>query len=440
MSGFPSRSSFGARGGKPKIVSLLSLVRDLALGPGSVRSAPNADRIRDRHERSVYIRDDPFKLGSNDPQGQVWTAATALVAPGPLLAAERQSMLMMQPNPENTVKQMWERLAAGIKEIQNHNASSLSYEEHYRYAYNMVLYKSELTWPRHARMYGRADKKDGDQLYSGVKQLIVEHLDHLAATLIVPAFPRSDPYLSGATAGPSGSRASGPGSAPASGAGPSSYRATGKGSAQAVERAIEGDVFLKSVKGVWEDHTASMRKVRDILKYMVRLIHHCRRTLTADWQDTHYTHSAGVPFIVDVGLHLFLLHIIRSPRYPIHSHLMHTILSQIQLERDGETIPRSTVRECVDILLRLSTLPPSAPAAGSGGGFGGASANASRAAAMTAAAAAAGNAANTVYAVEFEPRFMQRSAEFYEDEAEEGVERGDAAGYLRNVSLDAAPS
>lgn len=52
-------------------------------------------------------------------------------------------MLTSQPNPENTVKQMWERLAAGIKEIQNHNASSLSYEEHYRYAYNMVLYKSK---------------------------------------------------------------------------------------------------------------------------------------------------------------------------------------------------------------------------------------------------------------------------------------------------------
>jgi cullin 3 len=113
---------------------------------------------------------------------------------------------------------------------------------------------------------------------------------------------------------------------------------------------------------------------------------------------------------------------------------MHTILSQIQLERDGETIPRSTVRECIDILLRLSTLPPTAPAAGSGGAFGAASAaSANRAAAMTAAAAAAGNAAHTVYAAEFEPRFLRKSAEFYEEEAEEGVERGDAAGYLRNV-------
>lgn len=52
-----------------------------------------------------------------------------------------------QPNPENTIKQMWERLAAGIKEIQNHNASSLSYEEHYRYAYNMVLYKRRPNLP-----------------------------------------------------------------------------------------------------------------------------------------------------------------------------------------------------------------------------------------------------------------------------------------------------
>lgn len=164
---------------------------------------------------------------------------------------------------------MWERLAAGIKEIQNHNASSLSYEEHYRYAYNMVLYKS-MSMATSVRSLGAAtDSSDGDQLYSGVKQLIAEYLDHLAATLIVPAFPRSDPYLSSAGAG--GSSHAGTGVASGSGSGSGSYRATGKGSAQAVERAVEGDVFLKSVKGVWEDHTASMRKVRDILKYMVSL-------------------------------------------------------------------------------------------------------------------------------------------------------------------------
>lgn len=43
------------------------------------------------------------------------------------------------------------------------------------------------------------------------------------------------------------------------------------GGAEAVERALEGDRFLKSLKGVWEDHTGSMRKIKDVLRYMVSL-------------------------------------------------------------------------------------------------------------------------------------------------------------------------
>ena len=83
---------------------------------------------------------------------------------------------------------------------------------------------------------------DGDQLYNGVKALVAEHLDQLAEQTIVPAFPRS-----GGT------------------------RGAGKlgGGAEAVERAMEGDRFLRAVKGVWEDHTGSMRKLKDVLKYMV---------------------------------------------------------------------------------------------------------------------------------------------------------------------------
>jgi len=83
---------------------------------------------------------------------------------------------------------------------------------------------------------------DGDQLYTGVKALVAEHLDQLAVEAIVPAFPRS-----------------------------SGTHGAGKlgGGAEAVERAMEGDQFLKAVKNVWEDHTGSMRKLKDVLKYMV---------------------------------------------------------------------------------------------------------------------------------------------------------------------------
>lgn len=38
-----------------------------------------------------------------------------------------------------SLEEMWERLARGIGHIQNHNIGNLSYEEHYRYAYNLVL-------------------------------------------------------------------------------------------------------------------------------------------------------------------------------------------------------------------------------------------------------------------------------------------------------------
>ncbi len=40
-----------------------------------------------------------------------------------------------------SIDDMWLRLAHAISQIQNHNISKLSYEEHYRYAYNLVLYQ-----------------------------------------------------------------------------------------------------------------------------------------------------------------------------------------------------------------------------------------------------------------------------------------------------------
>lgn len=218
---------------------------------------------------------------------------------------------------------------------------------------------------------------DGDQLYNGVRQLVAEHLEELAATLIVPAFPRS-----GGTSG------------------------LGKagGGAEAVERALEGDRFLKSLKGVWEDHTGSMRKIKDVLKYMVsHAVYHLDSTGdNIDFQDKVYTQAHSVPKIYDVGLHLFLSTIIRSPKYPIHTHLIGSLLSQVQLERDGETVTRTTVRDCIDILLRLTDAV-----------LGG----------------------RSVYATDFEPEFLRRSGEFYENEAGEVLERGDAALYLRNVSI-----
>ena len=60
----------------------------------------------------------------------------------------------------------WGILGTAMNEIQNRNASQLSFEELYRYAYNLVLHKH------------------GAVLYDGVRAKITEHLESAKATLV----------------------------------------------------------------------------------------------------------------------------------------------------------------------------------------------------------------------------------------------------------------
>ena len=108
-------------------------------------------------------------------------------------------------------------------EIQNHRAHNLSYEENHRYAYNMVLYKH------------------GEPLYKGTCQLIADNLDKLAKQDILPAFPTAtgeDPF----------------------------------------QKSQEAELLLKAVKKVWDDHTASLSRLKDVLKYMVSVSVHVLRS------------------------------------------------------------------------------------------------------------------------------------------------------------------
>ena len=93
----------------------------------------------------------------------------------------------------------------------------LSVEELYCNAYNMVLHKN------------------GEKLYSGVKELITQHLEEVALKEVAPAFPVSETSIV-------------------------SRRAASGGN---------GANFLKVLKRVWEDHTYCMMMIRDVLMYMV---------------------------------------------------------------------------------------------------------------------------------------------------------------------------
>ncbi|KAJ7475820.1 Cullin-domain-containing protein [Mycena latifolia] len=225
--------------------------------------------------------------------------------------------------PDVSIEKTWADLANNIREIQNHNAPNLSFEENHRFAYNMVLHKQ------------------GEMLYKGVNQLVAENLDQLASTQVVPAFP--------------------------------------SGASDETMQSQEAEMLLKALRNIWDDHTSNMVRLGQILKYMDRV----------------YAKSADVPEIWDVGLNLFLTHIIRPP---IKDHLVTAILTQIQFERDGYVVNRSAIKGCVDVFLTLED-------------------------------------ANglTVYKRDLEPALLRESQTFYESEGLKLLQSCDAPEYLRRV-------
>lgn len=120
----------------------------------------------------------------------------------------------LQHDAEISPEETWNLLSRNIREIHNHNASKLSFEENYRYAYNMVLYKS------------------GSMLYKGVCQLVAENVERLAEEEIMPTFPS-------------------------------------RSSSDPMQQGQEAELLLRALRRVWDDHTGNMSKLRDILKYMV---------------------------------------------------------------------------------------------------------------------------------------------------------------------------
>lgn len=72
--------------------------------------------------------------------------------------------------------------------------------------------------------------KQGEKLYSGVKDVVEDHLRQVAKDNVVPSFPQTAP--GGGVTG--------------------------------------GTEFLKELRNVWDEHTTCMLMIRDILMYMVQ--------------------------------------------------------------------------------------------------------------------------------------------------------------------------
>ncbi|KAK9710592.1 hypothetical protein K7432_008351 [Basidiobolus ranarum] len=119
---------------------------------------------------------------------------------------------------EKHFEESWEKISQAIRQIYCKNVSTLSFEELYRTAYNMVLHKC------------------GEKLYNGVKGVITEHLEGETMNKIMPAFNSS-----------------------------------GNSNGGISTNGVSGITSLKTLNGVWTEHITCMRMIRDILLYMDRI-------------------------------------------------------------------------------------------------------------------------------------------------------------------------
>ena len=103
---------------------------------------------------------------------------------------------------EKYVNNIWSLLRNAIQEIQKKNNSGLSFEELYRNAYTMVLHKH------------------GEKLYTGLREVVGEHLVHKVRADVVASLNNN---------------------------------------------------FLHTLNMAWQDHHTSMVMIRDILMYMDRV-------------------------------------------------------------------------------------------------------------------------------------------------------------------------
>ncbi len=96
---------------------------------------------------------------------------------------------------------------------------------------------------------------------------------------------------------------------------------------------------------------------------------------------------------------MFIDHIVQPP---IQTHVISAILSLIQVERDGFTINRSSVKGCVDVYLQLYDYTA--------------------------------RDSISLYRRDIEPAILSESKTFYKAEGERLIETCDAPEYLRRVS------
>lgn len=244
----------------------------------------------------------------------------------------------------------WDILRSALTDIHNKNASRLSFEHLYRASYKIVL------------------RKKGQLLYDNVKSFEEEwfrvHVLPQIAELV------SSNLVSIALLQLPGSSAH--------------------------ERRQTGERFLRGIRATWEDHNMSMNMIADILMYLERC----------------YTAESKQPSIFAATIGLFRDHILRNSLgsaaeqldrpFVIFDIVNAVMLDLINMERDGDIIDRSLLRQISSMLEDLYETDDELENA-------------------------------KLYLTVFEPRFLAASEAFYKNECEKLLRESDASTWLRHT-------
>ncbi|KAK8088174.1 Cullin family protein [Apiospora hydei] len=189
----------------------------------------------------------------------------------------------------------WQQLESALRDIHEKNASGLSFEQLYRYAYKIVL------------------KKAGDRLYENVKQFEERWFTDKVCPRIFELISRNLVAMTLSDV---------PGSS-------------------VVERRSMGERFLKGIREAWEEHNTSMNMTADILMYL----------------DRGFTQGQNRPTIFAATIGLFRDHILRASTQEsdciVFDIFNATILDQINMEREGDVIDKGLLRSCTTMLESL---------------------------------------------------------------------------------------
>ncbi|KAF4123478.1 cullin 3 [Geosmithia morbida] len=158
------------------------------------------------------------------------------------------------------------------------------------------------------------------------------------------------------------------------------------------ERRQTGERFLKGLRDTWNDHNMSMNMMADILMYLDRGF-------------SHNNPERSPIFTTTIALfrdHILQSRLSASSDALVMDTLISVMLDQINMEREGDVIDRALIRSCSRMLSCLFK-------------------------------DANENECDKLYLLEFEPRFLDRSREFYATECERLLRESDANSWLRQT-------